>query len=609
LNQNIYTPTAGFVTKHYGQYAAPRVAKAQDYVLNEWSDKVQPNIDTGKDWTLQQYNQNLAPHVTNVWKATSPYVTKVQDGSLDFYQNSLVPGYQKTLPHAQKAYYHSYNFLTQVFVPYVQSSYSTVSTTFFKYLWPQMVILYGENVEPQITRITQRLGRYRDSQKLKAVFNADTPVVSVATSSASSIATASTTATTTTLLDNQSTSVVDNQSAPTPASPIEADTRETIESDLKQWMSKFAVAADKGTEDLSHRVTEITDHQIKSQAHSVGHSLVAQLGNTVESSLKDLKSHINNSITKMPSEATETDENVLCDELLQYIRSTGEKIRVKAMAVRSWKQSYDNETDSLVQAALQSTLDVVDNIRDLGLQQMGMRWASLEGVTYKDWSKYHDLKKEFDSHRNAVAATTLAHESLLNAKQEGDQVKGRADKMAEDAAIELKRLKDVVRWKVQARDSTDDFSTKVIPAKAVKAAHSIASAASKSIQDISASASSLVTPEEPSHVPLKVFGGVAASYVQGREVDLDDEDSWSEKIQILLDTVGDKASDLTDAVSSALIKPTSTQGAVESVTSVASQNYYSALSAASNVLYGTPQAATDSIASVASERYSQAVTA
>ena len=41
-----------------------------------------------------------------------------------------------------------------------------------------------------------------------------------------------------------------------------------------------------------------------------------------------------------------------------------------------------------------STLEVLDGIRDLGLQEIGMRWAWMEGVTYKHWAKYHDLKRQ-----------------------------------------------------------------------------------------------------------------------------------------------------------------------------------------------------------------------
>ena len=92
-------------------------------------------------------------------------------------------------------------------------------------------------------------------------------------------------------------------------------------------------------------------------------------------------------------------------------------------------------------------------------------------------------------------------------------------------------------------------------------------------------------------------------------IDDSDDMSHSEKIQSVVSEAGDHAAQLTKAISEALLNPTSTQGTVESVTSLASEQYERALSAASSVLYGTEQARVKSVASVAFDKYAQAVTA
>jgi hypothetical protein len=33
--------------------------------------------------------------------------------------------------------------------------------------WPKVRVLYGENVEPQLVRIGERLGRYRDGKAIR----------------------------------------------------------------------------------------------------------------------------------------------------------------------------------------------------------------------------------------------------------------------------------------------------------------------------------------------------------------------------------------------------------------------------------------------------------
>jgi hypothetical protein len=117
--------------------------------------------------------------------------------------------------------------------------------------------------------------------------------------------------------------------------------------------------------------------------------------------------------------------------------------------------------------------------------------------------------------------------------------------------------------------------------------------------------------------PKKVMGGAMAQVlVEAREPILDDiidddEDAgtYSEKVQSMVAEAGDRAADLTRAVSEALLGATKTQGSVESVTSLASEQYAKALAAASSVLYGTEQASIESATSVASEQFAKAVTA
>lgn len=636
---------------------------------------MQPQIEHGKDWAKHEYQEHLSPHVSKALKVSEPYIRKTQLELTDVYESTVIPMYDRSLPYAQKAYYNSHHIATYVVLPYAQKVHTTVSAFLSRNVWPRLIILYGENVEPQLTRITERLGRYKDSKKLEAYIeetNASASVASVvsAASSASSVAAS-------VEVNAPSSDSYNDHDTPNASDvPSEADVREKIDSDLKTWQTKFANAADKGTEDLQERVNNITTKQVNSQAHGVGSALVIQLENTIESSIRDLKSHINTSISKMPLDVSDTEEDLVYDDLLNHLRSTGEQIRKKALAVRQWKIKFDNETESLVQAALDSTLDVIDNIRDLGLQEIGMRWAWMEGVTYKDWSKYHALKKTFDTWRDQVADAALKHKGLSKAKEEGEAVQDEAMRVAESAANELKRLKEVAKWKVYAHDASDDFSTKAIPARAVKAARSIASVGSQSVGEIFSSASSFVdsSPSSASNLeplgavkdnvedaintvksaasvaadkfssvtskgypsasakisqvseelagklsvatnsasaaPAKVWGGAAAVFVEGKQVDLDDDfDSWSDHISSLLDAAGDKASELTDAVSAALLKPTNTQGTIESVTSLASEQYAQALSAASSVLFGTPQPLSESVASVASDKYAQAVAA
>lgn len=104
-----------------------------------------------------------------------------------------------------------------------------------------------------------------------------------------------------------------------------------------------------------------------------------------------------------------------------------------------------------------------------------------------------------------------------------------------------------------------------------------------------------------------------AQKVEARQIIFDDviedsdDDTFSERLQSMASEAGDKYADITNAVSEALLKPSTTQG--YQVTELASQKYSSALAAASSALYGTEKGTGESVASAASSRYSDAVSA
>jgi hypothetical protein len=60
-------------------------------------------------------------------------------------------------------------FALNTAIPYTKWAWTTGSVFLDRTVWPKIRILYGENVEPQLVRIGERLGRYRNGQKLLSV--------------------------------------------------------------------------------------------------------------------------------------------------------------------------------------------------------------------------------------------------------------------------------------------------------------------------------------------------------------------------------------------------------------------------------------------------------
>jgi hypothetical protein len=346
-----------------------------------------------------------------------------------------------------------------------------------------------------------------------------------------------------------------------------------VANDLKTWQEKFAKAADEGSDELEDRMTEITDRLIQSQAQGVGKALTIQLEETVKSSLKSLKSNII-SIVEGSKDTEESEEAIG-----NAVRKAGVAIKEKAQAVRTWRQSFDRETNSLVSKAASDTFEILDHIRDLGLQEIGMRWAWTDGITHKDWTKYHKLKGKFDEWRVDVENVVAEHPGLGKARAASEEVENKAMDIAEEAAKELARLKETGRWKLSTGDTSDDWSTKILPAAAV--------VAGQKVKEKAKEASEAVAP--PSQGTIESVASVASSSVA---------EAVSSASSIAASQVGNTQSAASSISSSVVGTP---QGSAESVISVGSASASSLADQASSSIIGTSQGSVESVASIAKE--------
>ena len=735
VEKQIYTPAVEFGKHNYDAYGAPRVEQAWSYGQNQWEKNLHPQWNSGKVQIQQVYQNSLAPHLNNAYEAVAPSYLASRDGVSKIYNNHVYPNYAASRPYVEKSYEVIHKYALDTGLPYAQWAWTKGTSFVDRTLLPTVTILYGKNIKPQLVRISERLGRYRDGKNLKSSIE-DVYSSSDASSLPSSLSSVSSSVaaayTTITQSSNNAETPTPSASPSAHSDPEAEHVREQIARDLGTWQEKFSRAADKGAEDLQARVKIITDRQIDSQAHGVGDALVIKLEETSNSEIAKLKKSIHKLVKSAPEHANTADMEKALDNLSKATRNAGMNVKSKAEALRLWREKYDKETVSLVDAASLSTLEVIDSIRDLGLQEIGIRWAGMEGVSYKDWSNYHTMKSTLDERRSQIETVAKDHPGLKAARNAGEEVESRGMATAEETAKELSRLREVGKWKIEASDDTNDFNTRYIPAGAAGAgrklmdkiesasdrvvgksqgsiesivqqgtsgaadaygsmssiaggnldqaskliseklvgtstpgAQSVLSAASKkagqavlkaseavkgtppppheslstavagSAQSIASalsdaaygsstplteSASSVVhsASSSASHVATKaskIFAGAMAQKVKEQKpilddmVNEDDELSYSEKMQSIISQAGDKYADVTRAVSEALLQPTSTQGSVESITSIASEQYSSAFAAASSALYGIQQDAGESVASAVSGKYADAVAA
>ena len=695
----------------------------------------------------KQYEASIAPHLTKVSSMGLPYYTAGRDNLYTFYNGRLVPAYHSARPYVLSGYGTTHTFLSETALPHVTGAWSSSMNLIYRTLWPKLRVLYGESVEPQIVRIYEKVVNYQDGKKVTAVAD-EVDAKSTTSSLSSSLMSVSSSVASAYASSSPNSDTASSPSASPSLSPEEkaAQTQEKVANDLKTWQDKFAKAADKGSEDLLERVDEITSNQINHRANGVGQSMVIELEELSHSEISKIKSTINAVVKTLSPNPAEKEEQKAEDTISQAVKAAGMSIRERAIALRQWKQTYDVETHKLVSAAAQNTLAVLDSIRDVGLGEIGMRWAWMDGVTYKDWAKYHGMKDTFTGWRQEVEAVALEHEGLRKSVDASTEIESKGMAAAEAAAKELNRLKDVGKWKIQAADSSADFSSRNRPMKVAKVGQkvmedigaasdsvvrssqgsvdSVTSAVVDSATQVVSSVSSIIAGTEPgmaekarsslkdasaaasmevegsiplnaesivaaarekaeqiahegskafagtstplyesaaskaseqihsasdaassiasevisgSSTPLpesassvagsaastassitstassKVFAGAMAQAVKEQRPILqdlvDDDATYSEKIQGFVGQAGDKYAELTRAVNDALSQATTTQGSVDSATSIANEKYSSALAAASQALYGAEKGTMESASSIVAGKYSDAVEA
>lgn len=283
-------------------------------------------------------------------------------------------------------------------------------------------------------------------------------------SSAGQSATASSTSVETSTQSPATSTTPEPTSTPT-LSPAEltAQLREKIASDLVSWKDRFASTSEKGVEGLEGRLVEIVDTYIAGGAQSEGDNLVTTLEGAVQEKTNAIKQNINALTESLPSTDAPEEEASAVEQLLQDVRSSALSIRDRAHFIREWHVSFEQQLVQKVSSAVNSTLAVLDNVRYLGLQEIGMRWVWMDGVTYKDWEDYHALKEEFEDWKARFREIGLRHARIEAVKDTAEDTLSRGMEVAEAAAKELARLKEVGQWKIAAREVSEDFDTRSEP--------------------------------------------------------------------------------------------------------------------------------------------------
>lgn len=164
LNTKVLVPTRSYAV----QYGAPWVNKARDYSIEKWEEIGQPRVQELRDLAQSRYDQSVAPYLAQAGDALGPYYNIAKSNSLELFHDFLLPSYVVVQPYAAQAYEIASDFTTSTALPTARWAWNKTNAFLDTAVWPQLRIVYLENVEPQLVRIGERLGRYKTKVRSKS---------------------------------------------------------------------------------------------------------------------------------------------------------------------------------------------------------------------------------------------------------------------------------------------------------------------------------------------------------------------------------------------------------------------------------------------------------
>ncbi|WKT42473.1 hypothetical protein QSH57_007309 [Fusarium oxysporum f. sp. vasinfectum] len=592
VDSKVWQPTRAYAV----QYGAPWVEKAQAHTQALWEKNGQPQLVKYQVLARAHYDQSVGPYVSQAGEKLGPYYDIARTNGLQMYYEYLQPGYEFVHPYAIRGYDVASEFTTKTALPTAYWTWNKTYAFLDSNVWPHVRAVYVQNVEPQLVRIGERLGRYKTKttkpiqENYSSSYTTGTTASSFqkpAPQSTTSVQTSSSQAPVATEsplpeVESASPEYINPVQAPPPTeneSEKRRKAREMVAQDLETWQTKFATQADEGATDLEERVDEIAKRMIEENVNTNGQKLFDDLETTIDRELTGLRNKI---VELAGTNADVVDVN---QQIVTAVRSSGMAIKQKAQAIRQWRQGYDQELQETVITVADVHFQVLDETRNLALQQIGMRWAWTDGITYKDWAKYHELKRTLNEWTEQLKQLIVTHPALLEAQDAAARVEDEGMEIASVAAKELARLKDAARYKVAAGDTSDNFDVDAMKLAAEQAAAAKEAEAQTPAGDDSAASSLSEVVEE------------ATSQAQDAEQNLEDfVASIAEPVKEEASEVAESASDSVSSASSVFDEP----NIIEKATSAVSNSAESIASDASSLIFEGEESAS-SIAKEASE--------
>lgn len=247
--------------------------------------------------------------------------------------------------------------------------------------------------------------------------------------------------------------------------------RKQIEDDLASYAEKFNKHVNEVIESLDAKVDQIIASAINVQKPTVEQRM-RRLDTMIDNELQFLRSTIISLARDYKPGGSEEERNLnkltAFDKLFQATSTVGKLVKENVQEIRWDSQKFLGRVFDEVAAEADMRIEKVDSFIESGIQELGVKWAwEVDGVIYKDWARYQDLKKEFSGIKSKVIQAAEKNKKLTEIANwvESEAWEGGANVRAKEVANELGRLRRIAKKKIELSDYSEDFSDKYLTAE------------------------------------------------------------------------------------------------------------------------------------------------
>ncbi|KAF3924867.1 hypothetical protein ABW21_db0205154 [Orbilia brochopaga] len=462
----LYDAYDNYIEPYYTDYLSPYVAKATPYIALAQDRYLYPSYT----YAVTQFEQHGRPQLVKIQKAAqtqytsaiAPHVKVLEDKSWAVYDAYLADwvatgreAYGAYAPIAQTYAKQGYDIVLEQAHPYYIAALPHIQT-----FWRQGIETagwvgvegkgwvarrWGMHVEPQLWRIQERLG-------LKGFAKNATPVKESAPTpphhrnpNASSS-------------DNRPNSNIDTEDRPSAADApdgqdgekpvvkssaeqIEA-AREEVEADLASWTTKFEEAATKASNTVTRELDILCDKVMKEQ-----NPISTDLLKTLDEGVAREFFNFEDGVLKLLDSPAEHKYIMMGYE--GFVGRSTEDMKRRYEQIAEHTETFLMDTYQSTAKIVDAALADMDQVHDLGMQELGMKWAWMDGITYKDWARYHELKKDFPALKTKVIRSGQGHKGLREVTDYAKQINDAATDVYNVAKAELVKLEQQARKRLE----------------------------------------------------------------------------------------------------------------------------------------------------------------